>query len=132
MTTYRIIENKADYRKAHKFVRDTNGEDYDGPMTFPTVLAERDGEIVGVMSTRIQHSAIMAGSIAASSAFILKRLFEFYETALDQLKIKIYLIPVAKEAKLLLKVMGNVFGPSWQEDENHIWYKREVPSHVNN
>ena len=82
-TRYRLAHSPADYRKAHTLARLVD-ERLDGPMTFPTVLADRDGTVVGVLGSAPDKNFLVAGPLAImpdlpSKGPVLMRLIEAYE-----------------------------------------------------
>lgn len=91
-TTYRLIGRK-DYRAAHQFIasegfaRSTLG--------FPTIVAEREGELIGLLGTVIKDNMILAGPLVIKSdrprSFTLVRLVEAYEAAMRHIGVKSYI-----------------------------------------
>jgi hypothetical protein len=82
--------------------------EYDGrghSYGFPTVIAERDGKIVGLMATRPNRDDVVeCHAVKADSAFIALRLMECYERILRVFDIKGYCFSMSKENRYFMDI----------------------------
>ena len=121
MTRYRIAENAADYRRAHEVVV---GE---AKMTFPTILAESNDEVVGVASTHRTDKAVILGKFVADVPWIALNLIQAYENVLILAGIVEYLIPIRHEDQSIQRLIERTFEiEPYTSDEEHVWYKRQL------
>jgi hypothetical protein len=92
MTTNCRIAVEADWDRIDEF--DDRGHGYG----FPTVVAERDGELVGYMSSRPdREDAIECNAIKADSSMIALRLMEAYESILLAFDVRGYCFSMDKD-----------------------------------
>jgi hypothetical protein len=95
---------------------------------FPTVMAERDGTLVGYMASRPgRHDAIECHAIKADSSFVALRLMEAYEAILAAFEIKGYCFSMDKEApgflETVLRLPGTV---QYGETADHVYAMRTL------
>lgn len=127
--SYRLADGPADFRRAHALC-DALGMER---VTFgwPTVVAEKDGEIIGVMATRPSDKAVLVGRLAAKGqnpSFTLIRLVDAYENVLRLAGVKVYLIPTQREDERLQVAIERLMDiRPWVRDEKVVWYRREIP-----
>lgn len=90
--TYRIATKK-DYRTLHAFMAEQEAER--NTLGFPTVLAEKDGEILGLLGTLVKSNLIIAGPLVIKKDrpryFTIIRLVEAYEAAMLSLGVTSYI-----------------------------------------
>lgn len=125
MTLYRLATSPADYRKCHALMRASNPTSGNTPkLGYPTVVAEKDGTVVGFISTVRHPKLIVAGPVHAPNGIIALRLFEAYENFLWHAGVRGYLIP-AKEhdhGSMLQRA-----GFDLLEQNNGVnWFRREL------
>jgi hypothetical protein len=129
-TLYRIADNSGDYKKCHALLREIAPEE-DRKFNWPTVVAERDGEIVGFLSTRTLHGRIEAGpmiiGVEGHKSFVALRLIEAYENLLNLLGYKGYIFSVRKSDPKWVKAVehGADLKP-YAETEDRFWYYKKV------
>lgn len=99
-TIYRLADNPNDYRACHDILRAHN-RPADWKLKWPTVVAVRDNEIIGFLSTNKSHWAVMAGPLELKipSPFVVLRLIEAYEVALLYMGVSRYCFYIAKDAE---------------------------------
>lgn len=82
MTHYRLATAPTDYKLAHQLFKNEGIEDVD-ELSFPTMLAWDDGNLVGVLSTHVANKMIIAGPMVIKNDkpryWTLIRLIEQYE-----------------------------------------------------
>jgi len=100
MTTNTRIAVQADWPQLNAY--DDRGHTYG----FPTVIAERDGHLVGYMASRAgREDAIECNAIKAESSFIALRLMEAYESILQAFDVKGYIFTMRKDAPDFLQAV---------------------------
>lgn len=90
-TTYRLARTPQDYKRCHTLLA-VHGQD-EPQLSWPTIMAWRDGEVVGCLSTQATKEAIIAGPIAVISPrpfWAMVRLAEAYEVVLRQAGVQGY------------------------------------------
>ena len=88
MTLYRLATTPADYRKCHKIIKPLAWK-----LSYPTVMAERDGDLLGFLSTLRHPKRVVAGPIHAPNGIVMLRLAEAYENFLWTAGVRVYLVP---------------------------------------
>lgn len=84
-TKYRLATSPNDYKACRALFAENHGADPDHSLTFPTVLAERNGEVVGFLSTWDDKKALIAGPLevkGGKNIFTFIRLIEAYENVM--------------------------------------------------
>ena len=127
-TDYRIAESGADYSKCHSFIRDNHFQD--PPITFPTIMAERKGKLVGVLGTHKSNKAIIAGPLIintpGNNAFVGVRLIEGYEKVLATLKVKTYVAAMWKHQPDWIRMASAVGFEPLAVENGVVWMKRTL------
>jgi hypothetical protein len=81
-------------------------------LKFPTILAINEGDVVGVVGTTIQNKMIIAGPLAIDSSqrrvFTALRLMEAYDTAMRNIGVRTYILPV-EQGSLLGKIVERYY-----------------------
>lgn len=95
---------------------------------FPTVLAERNGEIVGLMSSSMKREDVIeCTGIKADSPIITLRLMEAYESVLSTFDVKGYIFTIAKDDDWFIdEVLRLPDTEQYGEAANHIFVKRII------
>lgn len=126
MTSYRLATTPADYRKCQALMREYREP---VPLSFPTVMAERDGELIGFLSTHTKHGAVVAGPLVIREglrAFTMVRLIEAYDRVMWRAGVKSYHFHVSA-ANAQWREQIERFGMTpWHTDEQGAWFKREL------
>ena len=118
MTDYRLAQAK-DMIKCAEFTGN-QPEDY----LWPVVMAERDGELIGVRVTQNREDLVVAGPLRVSlgnPSFVALRLIETYDTILNEKGIKAYYFSVDSQdtrwnqaiLKTGVEYKGEVNGYEW-------------------
>ncbi len=91
-TFYALATHAGDYRAVSQFLRE-NKVECEG-LSFPTIYARREDEVVGVMGTQPRKDAIVAGPLFVNTpgndAIVGKRLVESYEYILNKAGVSVY------------------------------------------
>lgn len=98
------------------------------PLGFPTIVAERNGEIIGLISTSVECNwATMAGPLCLKrpSAVVAMRLIEFYEMALKTDGHKSYVFFVSVWNKHWLD-QAKSFGKQIRSNDKNLFFERTL------
>lgn len=113
MTIYRLAKSQSDYNKC----RDKHGSSQN--FNYPTVMAERDGLLVGYLSSydfkpdrETQHSSVnridyAPSAVQADSIHILMKMFNMYDETLALHSQFYYVIHISRENKPIIRVLNN-------------------------
>lgn len=97
---YRLAEGSGDFRKVRKFL-DANVEETVPRLSFPTIVAEKDGEIIGVCGTNIKQQTIFQGPLALKRdrprRFTALRLIDAYDAVMRLAGISMYAVYVDRQ-----------------------------------
>lgn len=126
---YRIAGNPADYRACHALLRDLGRNEM--RMSFPTVMALEDKQLVGFLATFPSDDAVMTGPIAVreghNRGWIAIKLFDAYETMLRFIGVKKYLIQISKSNMSLVRSVDRLFEQEpVAESEDEVWFMRDL------
>lgn len=98
-TIYRLADCGSDYSACHKIIR-ANGTPDNHPLNFPTVVAVRNKEIIGFLSTIKCNWTLLAGPLELKrpqpNGILMVRIAEAYENALRFMGVSRYCIHVNK------------------------------------
>jgi len=97
-------------------------------LDFPTVVARRDGKIIGFISTLPRKDCILAGPLVVdimNPGMVILRLAEAYEAILSRADVRLYNVYVTNEhwAGILARALGTEAMPH----EGGYWFRRELP-----
>ena len=129
-TIYRIADGAGDYRKAHALIK-AEGIEEKFQLSFPTLLAMEEDEVVGVLGTNVEQDYILAGPLVLKSdkkrSFTIVRLVDLYDTTMRACGIKSFLfcteLTNTKWLEYIDKVLG--FKPYCEED-GRAWFIRNL------
>ena len=126
-TTYRLVCDADQEASARAFL----AERMEVPATieFPVIVAERHGRIIGVLATRTDQGAIVAGPLAVEgrSPFTAMRLIEAYDRVMQSSLVTRYHFHVAKGNDKWRTVVERFGVTPFHEDEQGTWYRRDLP-----
>lgn len=125
MTTYRLATSPADYKRCQAFMREHQPP---VPLSFPTVMAERDGEMVGLLSTHTKHGAVVAGPLVLRKGhgITMIRLIEAYDTVMWRAGVRSYHFHVSAGNAKWRSQIERAGLAAWREDEQGAWFKRSL------
>ena len=122
-SSYRVAET-SDYDECLKLLEEKG---LACEILYPTVIEERGGKIVGVLSTKSRGEMFVAGSFCCSSIFSGIKLGELYEKVLLDMGIKRYVFFIDKKDTKWINSIERFFGiKPFSSDEDSYWYLREV------
>jgi hypothetical protein len=130
-TTYQLAISSKDYRDCHRLMQAEEGLPDMGALSFPTVMARRDGKLVGFLSTHNDNRYVIAGPLIVKgmrNPMITLRLVEAYDMIMLAHGIKLYYFSVDANRKDAfsrekLESLGMKF---WEQKDDTAWYKKEL------
>lgn len=112
-TSYKIAETAMDYTKAHALIRN-EGQNDDFQLSFPTILAMEDDEVVGVLGTNVTQKYILAGPLVLKSdrkrSFTIIRLVELYDATMRAAGIRSFIFATDLSNTRWLEYIDKVLG----------------------
>lgn len=129
MTSYRLAASGSDYAKAHKLIKAEGLEQ--AQLSFPTMMAWKENELTGFISTYISNNSIVAGPLVIKSGqsryWTLIRLIENYERVMREMRIQSYIFSVDKDQQSWLDKVNEVFAiKPYTEYNGRFWYQRNL------
>lgn len=128
-TRYRLADSPADYRACHDLLR-AQGEQQD--LTWPTVLADRRGIILGFLATTPSDEAVIAGPLviakeAPRPGIIVLHLVEAYETVLRLAGVSLFNFWVRTSNRPWRAILAKLeFQPYHVADDGIEWFTRRI------
>ena len=128
MTEYTIARPGVDYRRCHELIR-SHDASLDHRISWPTVMAYRDGELVGLLATTQSRHGLVAGPLLVSDeihvkSFVGLRLIETYDTLMRDIGVKAYLFSM-KQAAIGMVQRGSGLIP-YSLSNGQAWYVRQL------
>lgn len=99
-TVVRLVNPGGEWNRLYALARRAGGRVHKGDFAWPTVVAIRDGRIVGFVSTWPNEEAVVAGPLVIEgkgNPFLFLRLAEGYENVLRIAGVTTYLHAIDKE-----------------------------------
>lgn len=124
-TIYRLA-NPSDAPACYALEHEQLGDIW--PLGFPTIVAERNGEIIGLISTSVEcRWATMAGPLCLKrpSAIVAMRLIEFYEMALKYDGKDRYVFYISTWNEHWLK-QAKPFGKQIRSNDKNLFFERLI------
>lgn len=129
MTSYKIAENAAEYKKAHGLIKAEGVVDM--PLAFPTILAMDGEDVVGVLGTDVSSGYIVAGPLVLKSdkkrSFTIIRLVDAYDHAMRLAGVKSFIFSASLENKKWLDYIDKVLGfTPYSYSDGRAWFVRKL------
>lgn len=127
-TTYRLANAGGEFNKLYALAKKNGLLLPAGTLNFPTVLAERDGKVLGFLSTLPTDEAVLAGPLVLGKKSILTviRLVEAYEVVLRFAGIKTYFVQVDPAEADWADTLGRMGYDKVNQTEERILLRREL------
>lgn len=130
-TVYILAASSKDYADCHTLDYAESGVDHDDTFSFPTVLAKRDGEVIGFLATIPNKRFVAAGPLVVKGGrnpIVAMRLLEAYDRIMAHCGMKMYYFSVdASRADALSIDRLKELGMQHMETKgNYAWMKREL------
>lgn len=128
-TQYHLATTPHDYRRCNEFLRNDSVE-YKH-LSFPTVMAERDDAIIGIVSTQPRKDMIAIGpvhiSIEGNPIFVFIHLIEAYENVLRAAGVSIYFLYTSgKLLKVLDRIKDRLRIEEISMDDDRTWFRKVI------
>ncbi|MFQ5915798.1 MAG: hypothetical protein ACE5JS_21705 [Nitrospinota bacterium] len=128
-TIYRLAEQK-DYRRCHRLA-EAMGQKIATRLSWPTVVAIRDGELKGFLSTIPSKKALIAGPMIVGGngnrAILCMRLIETYEFILQKARVQKYLFCIDAAMERWIEVINDVLDiRPYAETTRRAWFVRDL------
>lgn len=124
MTVYRLAHSPKDYAACHALLTER------ATLSWPTIVAERDGSIIGFLATQPRTDAIVAGPLAVrpspGAAWTLMRLIDAYEAVLRLAGVTSYRFFVERANARWTRLVAKLGLEPLSQDDTHAWYERRV------
>ncbi len=129
-TTYKLIAKPSEYRALHRVAKKV-GVKTDSGLSWPTVIAERDGKVIGFLSSKQKKGSVIAGPIAVdvdgATIFVARRLVEFYELFLYAARVPHYFFNISKDNKRWVRTVKDLLKlEPYAEKDGVLWFKRKL------
>lgn len=99
-TTYRLARPGGEFNRLYALAKRAGGRIHKGDFGFPTIVAERDGKVIGFVATKPDDRAVIAGPLVIEgekgNPFVFLRLAEAYENVMRLVGVKVYLHAIDK------------------------------------
>lgn len=128
-TKIRLARAGGEWNRLYAMAKRAGGRPRKGDFAFPTVVAERDGEVVGFVSTWNTPEAVIAGPLViegGKNPFVFLRLAEGYENVLRAAGVKIYLHHIDKARPEHVEFMERLGFTRYREVDSGWLMKREL------
>lgn len=129
-TSYLILSSSKDRKEAERFLADSSVQFSD--LKFPTVIARRNGSVIGVMGTIPNDKAILAGpvhvQVNGNPSFVLKDLVTAYENVLKAAGVTMYNFFIAEDNDKFLNVFAKLpkLYDRYAIEEGRVWFRRRM------
>ena len=131
-TDYSLARSSKDYREANKFLKDREVE-YTG-LSFPTIIARREKDVIGVISTVKDEPRITAGPLhvdvgkGSQELFTTIKLTSCYDGILKKAGITKYWIWMRVGAKLIevCERLSCYERVEMNDDDSFVWFERSL------
>jgi hypothetical protein len=122
-TVYRVAASPADY----KACRALQGAPADR-LTFPTIMAERGGRLIGFLGTQPRRDMILAGPlvIEGGSVFTVIRLVEVYDAIMRKAGVSRYVVGSRAERPIVAQLARRLGVAPWLVEGETTYFQREV------
>lgn len=126
-TEYRLATTTNHYKMCHALARQN---EVDVKLSFPTVIAIREGKLVGFLTTKKSKQAVIAGPLVmnglVNKAIVAMRLAEGYEEVLSEAGVTDYIFSVDKGHKWRRSVEVAFGIKPYGESDRAYWYRRHI------
>ena len=121
MTQYKIATTYNEYKDCHSLLEE------DEELFYPTVMAIRDGKVIGMISTANGEKSLFAKSMVANSIFTSIGLYELYDKTLSNLGVEHYLFSVSSDNDKMINAVEKLFKVKpYTEIDGQLWYVRRL------
>ena len=128
-TEYSLVNSSKGYSQCHDFLK-SNGMKHSG-FTFPTIMAKREGEVIGVLGTIPLKNVVVAGplwvSVAGNGSFVAIRIIEAYDNVMRNAGLTMYYFSVEKDNPKWLSLIRKMDTEELDDNDPELfWFKRTL------
>jgi len=130
MTTYRLASTPSDYRECRTLASKT---EYDAPMMWPTVMAERDDKLIGMLGTLKSDEAVIAGPVAFNGigwrerVHTLIAMVDLYDGVMKKAGMVEYLFAIPGHMTRYIAQAKRYMGDQFAiDDDGEHWFRRRL------
>lgn len=129
-TSYTLAASSKDYAECHALEYAEHGTESAG-YSFPTIIARRDGEVIGFFATIPPDKYVIAGPLVVKgkrNPVVAMRLIEAYDAMMRRLGIRLYYFTVdaTREDAMSIKRLEELGMRHWETTDGIAWMKREL------
>ena len=127
-TEYKIVRPGGAFNKLYALAKRLGEPLATGTLNWPTVAAERDGKVIGFLSTLPVDGAVVAGPLILEkpSAITAMRLAEAYEVVLRLGGVKTYLHTVEKARTGYIEMLERAGFRKYNENDTLVAMRRDL------
>lgn len=127
-TIYRLAHGQKDLRACQAIAR---ARGLDVTLGWPTVVADRRGEILGLLATRPSKKAVEAGPLVIATgvslpALTMMRLIEAYEVVLKRAQVRFYFFKVDYTNAAWDRMVKKCGHQTYHQDGSGTIYRRAI------
>lgn len=127
-TIYRLVHGQRDLRACRAMAR---AQGINRTLGWPSVCADRNGQILGFLATTPSRKAVIAGPLVVTPGLqrpliVVMRLIEAYEVVLRKAGVTSYLFHVETANPFWRRIVEEVGHTPFSEDATGAWYQRKV------
>lgn len=94
---------------------------------YPTIIAIRNGNVIGMISTSKGEHNLIAAPMIANSIFVCIGLYELYEKTLENIGVKHYLFSIDTENLKMINTVKKLFNiEPFTITDDLAWYVRRL------
>ena len=124
MTIYRLAKSPEDYDKCREKFREKFAGEEISTIKYPTVIAERNGDMVGFLSS-YDVPGYSVGAVQADSVHVLMKMFNIYDSVVKSLGKFYYIIHINKDNKTAKRMLDNWKNVTFhKKNGKYLWYIR--------
>lgn len=126
-TDYHLAKNPREYRRCRTLL---SKEGISQTLSYPTVFAERGGEVIGVLGTIPNNDMIVAGPLVirteGNTAILALRLIEAYELVLKSSGVKFYNFGIETTQETWISAAVRAGAVKRTEVDGTVWFQKDV------
>ena len=120
-TEYKIALTPKEWKDCHSLM------DNDDELSYPTVMAVRDGKAIGMISTASGEKSLFASYVIANSIFTCIGLYELYDKTMKAMNVNHYLFNIEKVNTKMINTIERLFGiKPFGETDKVLFYVRRI------
>lgn len=126
-TDYNIAKTGSDYAKVHAFLRENEKSPH--RLTYPTIMAERGGSVVGVWGTYGGMKQVIIGAYVNTGGnplFVLIKLADLYNALALRIGLRLYKFAVDKSDISWVRTISKLGFEAYAVTRTQVWFRRTI------